>query len=1018
MERFLDYIKKLSFWHFVGLFVFIAIILSEALIVIQSYLLHGEIHSDLLIIGFLTPAIDAFVVFFITGLLLIKFKTQELKLVESESRLHESQRYARLGHWEISDHGKAVYWSAQMFSLYGLSPDITPGLDVLRNICDTHHFSRFTDSIQKAFETGKEHHVELLIWRPSDGEKRWIECRGMPIVGKDGKTERIKGFVQDITERKLSEQALKEKQTLLETAQKAAKLGHYITDIDEGTWTNDDAFDDIFGIDSTFDRNFTAWEKIIHPSDRNHVMIYFRQSAVDHIIFPSIEYKIIRPSDGEVRWIGAWGYNIFNDTGQAIQQVGVIQDISERKKDEEKLRLYERVFNDTHEGIIITDAQANIIDINPAFITITGYEPKDVIGKTPNILNSRKHSDEFFAAMWQTLITKGHWQGEIWNRKKNNDIFAEILSISAIKDNNGQVRQYVGIFTDITQRKKYQEQLQLMAHYDALTGLPNRVLLEDRFKQAILHSKRNKRLLAICFLDLDDFKPVNDNYGHDVGDKLLVQVASRIRSCIRSEDTVSRQGGDEFALLINDIETLPQCEEVVERLLYALSQPFIIASQSHVISSSIGITLYPEDNGDIDTLMRHADQAMYSAKIAGKNQHRFFSATDNQLAIDHQAQLQKIKQALANCEFTLYYQPKVNMGTGEVFGVEALIRWNQSDHTIVPPNRFLPIIERTELEIELGGWVIKEALRQLYEWNRQDIKLQISINISSHHLQSKTFFSQLSEGLEGYPEINSDALQLEILESSALGDIEAISHIINKCRKELGIEIALDDFGTGYSSLTHLCHISANTIKIDRSFVRDILDDPNDVAIIDGVIRLADSLNREVIAEGVETTDQGKMLLLLGCELAQGYGIARPMPAETVLPWLAQYRPNQEWMDCADNIRDVKAADLKALHLILKNWKDKLVKTIRSEPDQGKCLPIMDENKCLCGALIARAKRDRFHKQDELQEIEHAHTALHQTAKTLMSQYQKDHLETAWEDLASIEKTFDALESYLESHMS
>ena len=508
------------------------------------------------------------------------------------------------------------------------------------------------------------------------------------------------------------------------------------------------------------------------------------------------------------------------------------QESNDAKKN---LLLSGRVFSDTHEGITITDANKIIIDVNPAFSKITGYSRDEIIGQNPGILSSGKQSPEFYADMWRSVRESGHWQGEIWNRKKNGETYAELLTISSLLDENKNVTNYVGMFSDITNSKRQQERLNLMAHYDVLTQLPNRALFVDRFNQAIAHSKRTEHKLAICFLDLDKFKPVNDNYGHEVGDELLIEVAQRITSCIRDEDTVSRQGGDEFTILLNDIESHEQVKETLKRLHHSLSQPFLINDISHNITASSGATLYPLDDGDIDTLLRHADQAMYQAKQAGRNRYHLFNIEEDQLTIQKHHQLDEIEQALANNEFQLYYQPKVNMVSGKVFGAEALIRWIHPENGLIPPLDFLPVIEGTELEIKVGNWVINRALQQLETWCKQDINIEVSVNIASHHLLSETFFSSLDATLAKHPSVDSKYLQLEILESSALGDLSAISTIIETCQGALGVRVALDDFGTGYSSLTHLRSLPVNTIKIDQSFVRDMLDDPSDYAIIDGV---------------------------------------------------------------------------------------------------------------------------------------------------------------------------------------
>ena len=558
------------------------------------------------------------------------------------------------------------------------------------------------------------------------------------------------------------------------------------------------------------------------------------------------------------------------------------------------------------------------------------------------------------------------------------------------------------------------EHLQRLALYDELTGIPNRSLFIDHFHRAIAHSKRTKTQLAICFLDLDNFKPINDNFGHEVGDKLLIEVAKRISTSIREEDTVSRQGGDEFAILLGDIESYEQYEQMVDRIHHSLTQPYLIDDYSHKMTASSGITLYPADDGDIDTLIRHADQAMYHAKLAGKDRYHLFNPLHDKRIIQKHHRLSEIEQALANNEFTLFYQPKVNMVTGDVFGAEALIRWIHPEQGLIPPLVFLPIIEGSELESKIGNWVLDKALAQLDEWQSQGINLEVSVNISSHHLQSETFLAQLEKFLAKYPAVKSKSLQLEILESSALGDIQTVSNIIKTCQTTLGVNIALDDFGTGYSSLTHLRNLPADTIKIDQTFVRDMLDDPSDYAIVDGVIGRSGSFNRGVIAEGVETTEHGLMLLISGCYEAQGYGIARPMPAEKLPQWLTNYTPNQEWLRCGHEYRTVKEKKRRLFQLIAGQWRDKFVENIQSPPENEKNWPIMDIDRCHCGDWIKRSKQAQLFVQSWLDNLKDTHKTFHTLGDTLMLKYQQGDINAAQEGLIKFNATFDEMNKLLE----
>lgn len=572
----------------------------------------------------------------------------------------------------------------------------------------------------------------------------------------------------------------------------------------------------------------------------------------------------------------------------------LVQDITKRKQLEEKLTQASYVFSHALEGIVITDASAIIIDVNNTFVEITGYEREDVLGKNPSILKSDHHSSLFYEKLWQSLIDTGQWHGEVWNKRKNNQIFPEKLSISAVYDETGNVKNYIAVFTDLTEIKAHQRQLEHMAHYDVLTGLPNRTLLADRLMQAITQSKRSAQPLAVAFLDLDGFKSVNDEYGHDIGDELLVALAARISEALRDGDTLSRFGGDEFVVVLTNVENNIDFKPVLERLLKAASKPITVGNNLLKVSASIGATLYPQDNSDAELLIRHADQAMYIAKQQGKNCYHLFDIASEGEVKDLRESRQQISNSLKNQEFVLYYQPKVNIKTGEIIGVEALIRWQHPEQGLLPPIEFLPLVENHTLSITIGEWVINEALSQISTWHKQGLNIPISVNIGAQQLKQQDFTERLAILLAAHPTVAPSNLQLEVLETSGLGNIMNASEIMHNC-VALGVSFALDDFGTGYSSLTYLRRLPANLIKIDQTFVRDMLIDPDDLAIVEGVVALAKSFNRAVIAEGVETIAHGTALLKLGCELAQGYGIAKPMPAEQVPEWSATWQPDKDW---------------------------------------------------------------------------------------------------------------------------
>ena len=580
--------------------------------------------------------------------------------------------------------------------------------------------------------------------------------------------------------------------------------------------------------------------------------------------------------------------------GQVMGRVWSFQDVTAFKEAERKLQLAASVFSHAHEGISITDAAGNIVDVNDTFIRITGYEREEVVGKNPRILQSGRQSPEYYAAMWRELLEQGRWSGEVWNRRKSGEVYAEQLSISAVRDVDGKVQHYVSLFTDISSIKQHEQQLEHIAHFDALTNLPNRVLLADRLHQGMAQTQRRGQYLAVVYLDLDGFKAVNDQYGHAVGDEFLVALARSMNAALRDGDTLARIGGDEFVAVLVGLPQAHDCEPVLARLLQAAADPVALGELLLRISASIGVTIFPQDGADADLLLRHADQAMYVAKQNGKNRYHLFDLEQDAAVQSQRESLAHVRHALENRQFVLHFQPKVNLQTGEVTGAEALIRWQHPERGLLAPGLFLPVIEDHPISIELGEWVIATALSQMSAWQSIGLHLPVSVNISAHQLQQGNFDQRLKTLLDCQPDVNASSLELEILETSALEDIAQVSEAMHACRA-LGVHFALDDFGTGYSSLTYLRRLPAEVIKIDQSFVRDMLDSPDDLSIIKGVIGLAAAFRRDIIAEGVETKAHGTLLLSMGCIKVQGFGIARPMPAAALPDWAANWHVTKGW---------------------------------------------------------------------------------------------------------------------------
>ena len=642
---------------------------------------------------------------------------------------------------------------------------------------------------------------------------------------------------------------------------------------------------------------------LVHPSQRE--IGRQRMLALLSDAIPSVDLdRLYRRADNTEFWGHLTGRAFYDAEGVKQGLVAAIADINKRKLAEEKLQLAASVFTFAREGITITAADGSIIDVNESFTRITGYSREEVLGQNPRVLKSDHHEPDFYAALWRDIVDKGFWTGEIWNRRKSGDLYPEILTISAVRDEQGVAQHYVALFSDITPMKEHQKQLEHMAHYDLLTALPNRALLADRLHQGMVQGQRHGTRLAVAYLDLDGFKAINDTYGHKTGDLLLIAVANRMKQVLREGDTLARLGGDEFVAVLLDQGDISSSVPMLNRLLAAAAHPVRIGELDLQVSACLGVTFYPQAGAiDADQLLRQADQAMYQAKLSGKNRYHFFDDEQDRSVRGHHESLEHIRSALSAREFVLYYQPKVNMRTGMIIGAEALIRWQHPERGLLPPSVFLPLIENHALAIDVGDWVVDTALCQMESWQAAGLNIPVSVNIGARQLQQRDFALRLREILLAHPAVKHGDLELEVLETSALEDIERISQVIKNCQA-LGVKFALDDFGTGYSSLTYLKHLSVNQLKIDQSFVRDMLDDPDDLAILEGVLGLATAFRRQVIAEGVETVAHGTMLLQLGCELAQGYGIARPMPAADLPAWANGWHPDPAWLNRAPVSRE------------------------------------------------------------------------------------------------------------------
>ena len=698
-------------------------------------------------------------------------------------------------------------------------------------------------------------------------------------------------LTNEVSERKQAEKAMRQSETHYRTMFDSAPEGVWMIGPDRRTTEVNQRMCDLVG----YSRDELLGRNPVELADEENSRIFEEKAR----IVPNRQtrtYEIaLRHRDGHNIQTEFRATNLFNEDGSVRGVLAFVVDLTVRKQAEERLQLAANVFGHAREGITITDAQGIIVDVNDAFSRITGYLREEVLGQSPRILQSGRQDKAFYDAMWRDLIDQGHWSGEIWNRRKDGAVYAQWLTISSVRNADGAVQQYVGLFSDITAIKEHQRQLEHIAHFDALTNLPNRVLLADRLQQAMAQALRRNQQVAVVYLDLDGFKAINDKYGHEVGDQVLVTLAQRMKQVLREGDSLARLGGDEFVAVLIDLEDLPASQPLLNRLLVACAQPVDLEDLSLQVSASLGVTAYPQERDiDADQLLRQADQAMYQAKVAGKNRFHFFDAEQDSSIRGRHESVDRIRLALERHEFVLYYQPKVNMRSGQIIGAEALIRWQHPEKGLLAPAVFLPVIEDHALAVSVGEWVIDTALNQLGIWQAAGLDFGVSVNIGARQLQQSDFVDRLKLILAKHPQVNPASLELEVLETSALEDIAQVSEVIEACA-QIGVTFALDDFGTGYSSLTYLKRLRVAMLKIDQSFVRDMLEDPDDLAILQGIIGLAESFKRQVIAEGVETVAHGSLLLQLGCELAQGYGVARPMPPDQLPAWAARWQPDAAW---------------------------------------------------------------------------------------------------------------------------
>ncbi|MET0027395.1 MAG: PAS domain S-box protein [Candidatus Thiodiazotropha sp.] len=797
------------------------------------------------------------------------------ELERKEALLREAQSIAHLGNWQLNAETMRATWSPEVDRILGVACNGPTGLETLDEIIHPQDRDMVIASLTNAVREGTPHHTQYRIIRP-DGEVRWVECQAVQKYDEDRKLQMLQGVIQDITEQKRYEIQLKKSESYYQSLfeQMPSAVAVYKV-IDGGT---DFVFEDFNTSAEKLEgisRSELLGKKVtdVFPGVRDSGLLeVFRRvwQSGERQHFPEAFYQDERDPGS---WRESWIYRLTDDI-----VVSVYRDITQRKAIESQLRTLSQAVEQSPVSVIITDPKGRIEYVNHTFESLTGYSLSDVLGKSPSLLKSGDTSRSMYQGLWQALSHGEAWEGEFKNRKKNGELFWEYAHIAPVLNDEGVTEHYFAVKEDITVRKQYEEQILHQAHFDALTDLPNRFLSMDRLSLLVNEAQRLGRMVGVLFVDLDDFKKVNDSLGHEIGDHLLVEVSRRLQRSIRFGDTVGRLSGDEFLVILSGLTKPEHARLIADKLLEQLRKIFVIDGRELFISASVGITIYPNDGSSASELLRHADAAMYHSKQLGKNTYSYFTESMNREVSRRLVLEERMHGALEREEFYVVYQPQISVVTGEIVGAEALLRWDNPRLGPVTPSEFIPVAEQSGMIVEIGEFVLRESLDMARQWQARFLPdFRIAVNISPRQFLKPDLFQDI-EALIQESGIPPNLIDLEITEGVLMSGHAYIDQTLAQVIA-LGVNIGMDDFGTGYSSLSYLRNYPFHFLKIDRSFVDDISDDPADRELINATISMAHGLKLQVVAEGVETREQFDYLRAHGCDYAQGFYFSKPLPA-------------------------------------------------------------------------------------------------------------------------------------------